>query len=133
MMNFEVFESRSAIWRIWLGTSSTRRFLDKTLFQYARRLHKFLPDDSSLRVLCKKLAGRETEFQPLTVAGRRWAACPQTPVLGGPVEFLMELESVGKGQNADTAVLAQIPAVLPLPAAWLCKDWACADKNRSST
>ncbi|MGA2062768.1 MAG: pilus assembly protein PilM [Thermoguttaceae bacterium] len=83
--------------------------LDKTLFEYARRLHKYLPDDSSLNALYKKLAGRETDFQPLTAAGRRWSQCPRTPVLGAPVEFLMELESVGKGENADTTVLAQNP------------------------
>ena len=84
-------------------------FVDKTLFEYARRLRKYLPDDSSLKELCKKLAGRETDNQPLTAAGRRWSECPQTPVLGAPMEFLMELESVGKGQKADTTALAENP------------------------
>jgi Tfp pilus assembly PilM family ATPase len=83
--------------------------LDKTIFEYARRLRKYLPDDSSLKVLCNKLATRKTDFHPLTAADRRWSKCPQTPVLGAPMEFLMELESIGKGQNADTTVLAQNP------------------------
>ena len=83
--------------------------VDKTLFEYARRLRKYLPDDSSLKVLCKKLAGRETDFQPLTAAGRRWSQCPQTPVLGAPMEFLMELGPVRIGQNVDTTALAENP------------------------
>jgi Tfp pilus assembly PilM family ATPase len=83
--------------------------VDKTLFEYGRRLRKYLPDDSSLKPLCKRLAGRETEFRPLSAAGRRWSECPPTPMLGAPIEFLTELESLGQGQNIDITALAENP------------------------
>jgi Tfp pilus assembly PilM family ATPase len=83
--------------------------VDKTLFEFARRLRKYLPDDSPLKVLCKKLASRETNFQPLTPTDRRWAECPPKQLLGAPTEFIMDLGPVQIDQNAETTALAENP------------------------
>jgi Tfp pilus assembly PilM family ATPase len=84
-------------------------FVDKILLEFARRLCKFLPEDSKYKELCKKLASLEKDFHSILPGSQRWADCPSTPLLGTPMDFHIDLEPIQIGQNANTKALAENP------------------------
>ena len=84
-------------------------FGDRTLFEYARRMQKILPDDSGMKEVCKKLASREKDIQSLTTAGRGWSELPASPILGAPTHFLKDIGPISIAQNVDTKALTENP------------------------
>ena len=81
--------------------------VDKSLFEFGRRLHKYLPEDSELKFACKKLADREKDFRQSAFADRRWSASRPSPLFGAPLEFLCDLGAIRIGECAGAAALAE--------------------------
>jgi Tfp pilus assembly PilM family ATPase len=90
---FRVFREQIGDFAYYARDIEHQPFADSTLFEYARRLRKILPDGSALKNSCDVLAERERERQKNPRADRRWTPSTPSP-FESPMEFLVDFGAI---------------------------------------
>jgi Tfp pilus assembly PilM family ATPase len=98
---FRVFREQIGDFAYYARDIEHHPHADSTLFEYARRLRKILPDGSPLKHSCDVLAERERERRQNPRTDRRWTPATPSP-FGAPMEFLVDFGAIRIASGAET-------------------------------